>query len=101
MHGVLYENVVISVPLVSPVPRLGHPCQREQEFVAICTHLPTELKDDLKKVATLSEETHHLTAELSRDQAEILEKAKAKYRQVRLTKSATVDRSSFIAFPGG
>ncbi|CAM9225294.1 unnamed protein product [Hapterophycus canaliculatus] len=54
----------------------------QQEFVAICAHLPTELKDDLKKVATLSEETHHLTAELSRDQAEILEKAKAKYRQM-------------------
>ncbi|CAM9986552.1 unnamed protein product [Scytosiphon promiscuus] len=53
-----------------------------QEFVAICAHLPTELKDDLKKVAALGEETHHLTAELSRDQAEILEKAKAKYRQM-------------------
>lgn len=50
--------------------------------MAICAHLPTELKDDLKKVATLSEETHRLTAELSRDQAEILERAKAKYRQV-------------------
>ncbi|CAM9600990.1 unnamed protein product [Ectocarpus sp. 12 AP-2014] len=53
-----------------------------QEFLAICAHLPTELKDDLKKVATLSEETHRLTAELSRDQAEILERAKAKYRQM-------------------
>ena len=53
-----------------------------QEFLAICAHLPTELKDDLKKVATLGEETHRLTAELSRDQAEILEKAKLKYRQV-------------------
>lgn len=53
-----------------------------QEFLAICAHLPTELKDDLKKVAALGEETHRLTAELSRDQAEILEKAKLKYRQV-------------------
>jgi len=53
-----------------------------QEFVAICAHLPTELKDDLKKVAELSEETHRLTAELSRDQVEILERAKEKYRQV-------------------
>lgn len=54
----------------------------EQEFIAICAHLPAELKGDLKKVQMLSEQTHHLTAELSRDQAEILERAKAKYRQV-------------------
>eukprot|EP00752_Nemacystus_decipiens_P011288 g10031.t1 len=53
-----------------------------EEFLAICAHLPTELKDDLKKVATVGEETHRLTAELSRDQAEILEKAKLKYRQM-------------------
>lgn len=55
----------------------------EQEFVAICAHLPAELKDDLSRVAALSEETHRLTAELSRDQTEILERAKAKYRKVR------------------
>eukprot|EP00903_Cladosiphon_okamuranus_P007030 g6836.t1 len=53
-----------------------------EEFLAICAHLPAELKDDLNKVATLGEETHRLTAELSRDQAEILEKAKLKYRQM-------------------
>ncbi|CAM9498900.1 unnamed protein product, partial [Pylaiella littoralis] len=53
-----------------------------QEFVAICAHLPAELKDDLSRVAALSEETHRLTAELSRDQAEILERAKAKYRKM-------------------
>lgn len=50
--------------------------------MAICAHFPPELKDDLKKIATLNDETHRLTAELSRDQAEILERAKAKYRQV-------------------
>lgn len=59
--------------------------------MAICAHLPTELKDDLKKVATLGEETHDLTAELSRDQAEILEKAKVKYRQVQLLKSDLIE----------
>lgn len=56
-----------------------------QEFLAICAHLPTELKDDLNRVAVLGDNTHRLTAELSRDQAEILEKAKLKYRQVSVT----------------
>ena len=55
-----------------------------QEFIAICAHLPAELKRDLNNVATLNQTTHALTAELNRDQAEILERAKAKYRQVHI-----------------
>lgn len=47
----------------------------------IFAHLPKELTADLKTVASLNERIHRLTAELSRDQAEILERAKAKLRQ--------------------
>lgn len=73
----LPRNLTFNLPRMFLLSTCG-----EQEFLAICAHLPTELKDDLNKVATLGEETHRLTAELSRDQAEILEKAKLKYRQV-------------------
>ena len=80
----------------SKMPGLGTFWSRgAQEFVAICAHLPTELKDDLKKVAELSEETHRLTAELSRDQVEILERAKEKYRQVNSFNNPAI--SSFAA----
>lgn len=50
--------------------------------MAICGHLPGQLKRDLNDVATLNQTTHRLTSELNKDQAEILERAKAKYRQV-------------------
>lgn len=50
--------------------------------MAICGHLPGQLKRDLNDVATLNQTTHLLTTELNKDQAEILERAKAKYRQV-------------------
>ncbi|CAM9937337.1 unnamed protein product, partial [Laminaria digitata] len=53
-----------------------------QEFIAICGHLPAELKRDLNSVATLNQTTHQLTADLNRDQAEILERAKDKYRKM-------------------
>ncbi|CAM9101991.1 unnamed protein product, partial [Ascophyllum nodosum] len=51
-----------------------------EEFIAICAHLPAELKRDLDEVSALNQFTHSITAELSRDQTEILERAKAKYR---------------------
>lgn len=67
--------------------------------MAICAHLPGELKNDLKNVATLNESTHRLTAELSRDQAEILERAKAKYRQV-FVRDVVLWRTAFSCVGG-
>lgn len=73
----------------------------EQDFLAICAHLPSELKNDLNAVADLNESTHNLTSELSRDQAEILERAKAKYRQVFimvLSRKLNFSRVSLVLF---
>lgn len=66
--------------------------------MAICAHLPYELKEDLQRVASLNESTHPLTYELSRDQTEILERAKAKYRAVR---TARVGRLSLHPLGNG
>lgn len=77
----VYPCLAIRTAMLNLYMSLPSTCEL-QEFLAICAHLPTELKDDLKKVAALGEETHRLTAELSRDQAEIIEKAKLKCRQV-------------------
>lgn len=52
-----------------------------QEFAAIFAHLPSKLTQDLETVAALSEDTHARTQELSRLQAELIERSKAKLRQ--------------------
>ncbi|CAN0257087.1 unnamed protein product, partial [Discosporangium mesarthrocarpum] len=73
--------VNVEEPLHPGVTALLHHGDNIESFLSLCAHLPEEIEQDLMRLGQMDAESHRLMAEIRHDQLDLLESAKADFRQ--------------------